>query len=56
MAIDVGQVAPDFTLLDQDSNPVTLSELKGKRHYFIFTLEQAHQAALYRLKVYVTLR
>ncbi|SEL05258.1 peroxiredoxin Q/BCP [Colwellia chukchiensis] len=31
MAIEVGQVAPDFTLLDQNSNPVTLSEFKGKK-------------------------
>lgn len=36
MAIDVGQVAPDFTLLDQDSNPVTLSELKGKKTLLYF--------------------
>ena len=36
MAIDVGQVAPDFTLLDQDSNPVTLSELKGKKALLYF--------------------
>lgn len=31
MAIEAGQIAPDFTLLDQDSNPVTLSELKEKK-------------------------
>jgi len=36
MAIDVGQVAPDFTLLDQDSNPVTLSKLKGKKALLYF--------------------
>ena len=36
MAIDVGQVAPDFTLLDQNSNPVTLSELKGKKALLYF--------------------
>lgn len=29
MALDVGQQAPDFTLPDQDDNPVTLSELRG---------------------------
>lgn len=29
MALDVGQQAPDFTLPDQDGNPVTLSELRG---------------------------
>jgi thioredoxin-dependent peroxiredoxin len=36
MAIEVGQIAPDFTLLDQDSNPVTLSELKGKKALVYF--------------------
>ena len=28
--ISVGEVAPDFTLVDQDSNRVTLSEARGK--------------------------
>lgn len=36
MTIEVGQVAPDFTLLDQDSNPITLSELKGKKALIYF--------------------
>jgi peroxiredoxin Q/BCP len=36
MTIEVGQVAPDFTLLDQDSNSVTLSELKGKKTLLYF--------------------
>ncbi|QBG34786.1 thioredoxin-dependent thiol peroxidase [Litorilituus sediminis] len=36
MTIEVGQVAPDFTLLDQNSNPVTLSELKGKKALVYF--------------------
>lgn len=36
MTIKVGQVAPDFTLLDQDSNSVTLSELKGKKTLLYF--------------------
>lgn len=36
MAIEVGQIAPDFTLLDQDSKPVTLSELKGKKALVYF--------------------
>lgn len=36
MAIEVGQVAPDFTLLDQNSNPVTLSDLKGKKALVYF--------------------
>ena len=30
MTLEVGDKAPDFTLNDQDGNPVTLSELTGK--------------------------
>jgi peroxiredoxin len=30
MAADVGSSAPDFTLMNQDREPVTLSHLKGK--------------------------
>ena len=30
MAADVGSIAPDFTLMNQDREPVTLSQLKGK--------------------------
>jgi len=30
MAADVGSNAPDFTLMNQDREPVTLSHLKGK--------------------------
>jgi len=29
MAADVGSAAPDFTLMNQDREPVTLSQLKG---------------------------
>lgn len=36
MTIEVGQIAPDFTLLDQDSNPVTLSGFKGKKVLLYF--------------------
>jgi peroxiredoxin Q/BCP len=28
--LEIGTAAPDFTLPDQDGNPVTLSELRGK--------------------------
>jgi thioredoxin-dependent peroxiredoxin len=28
--IEPGQAAPDFTLPDQDGNPVTLSRLRGR--------------------------
>ena len=36
MSIEVGQAAPDFTLNDQDNNPVTLSELRGKKVLLYF--------------------
>ena len=36
MAIEAGQIAPDFTLNDQDNNPVTLSELQGKKVLLYF--------------------
>jgi peroxiredoxin len=29
--IEVGEIAPDFTLRDQDANKFTLSDMKGKR-------------------------
>src|SRR5882672_38677 len=34
--IETGQPAPDFTLPDQDGNPVTLSDLRGKRVVLYF--------------------
>ena len=36
MAIEAGQTAPHFTLNDQDNNPVTLSELQGKKVLIYF--------------------
>jgi peroxiredoxin Q/BCP len=36
MTIEVGQTAPDFTLNDQDNNPVTLSGLQGKKVLIYF--------------------
>lgn len=36
MTIEVGQIAPNFTLNDQDNNPVTLSDLKGKKVLLYF--------------------
>ncbi|MCC7077214.1 MAG: peroxiredoxin [Acidimicrobiia bacterium] len=32
MAIATGEVAPDFTLVDQDKNAVTLSDFRGSRN------------------------
>jgi peroxiredoxin Q/BCP len=36
MIIEPAQTAPDFTLNDQDNNPVTLSDLKGKKVLLYF--------------------
>ncbi len=36
MVAQVGQPAPDFTLLDQTRTPVSLSELKGKKTLIVF--------------------
>ena len=36
MSVDVGSTAPDFTLMNQDRQPVTLSGLKGKVVLFDF--------------------
>ena len=36
MAPEVGDTAPDFTLPDQDGNPVSLSGLRGKRVVLYF--------------------
>jgi peroxiredoxin len=30
--VDIGDVAPDFTLPDSNRNPVTLSSFRGKKH------------------------
>ena len=34
--IEPGQAAPDFALLDQDGNEVTLEDLRGKRTVLVF--------------------
>ena len=34
--LPIGSLAPDFTLPDQDGNPVTLSRLRGKNVVLIF--------------------
>jgi peroxiredoxin Q/BCP len=36
MALQIGDPAPDFTLPDQDGNPVSLSDLKGQRVVIYF--------------------
>ena len=34
--VEVGETAPDFTLNDQDGNPVSLSDYHGKRNVVLF--------------------
>jgi peroxiredoxin Q/BCP len=34
--LEPGQLAPDFTLPDQDGTPVTLSDLRGRRVVLYF--------------------
>ena len=34
--VKVGEIAPDFTLNDQDGNPVSLSDYHGKRNVVLF--------------------
>ncbi len=36
MALEVGKKAPDFSLPDEDGNPVKLSAFKGKRVVVFF--------------------
>lgn len=36
MALSIGDMAPDFTINDQDGNPVTLSSFRGKKVIFYF--------------------
>lgn len=36
MSIAPGQPAPDFTLIDQDKNPVSLSDLEGRKSLIVF--------------------
>ncbi|SBS31863.1 Putative peroxiredoxin bcp [Marinomonas aquimarina] len=36
MSLSIGQTAPDFTSKDQDGNPVTLSDYRGKKVVLYF--------------------
>ncbi len=56
MAIEAGQTAPDFTLNDQNNNPVTLSELKGKKYYSISTHALQRLGVQSKLKDFVILK
>ena len=48
MTAKIGEAAPDFTLMDQDGNPVTLSDYKGK----IVVIEQFNDQCPYVQKFY----
>ncbi|MBD3631274.1 thioredoxin-dependent thiol peroxidase [Cyclobacterium sp.] len=36
MSLEVGQAAPDFNSIDQDGNPISLSDFKGKKVVLYF--------------------
>ena len=40
-----GTKAPDFTLPDKDNHPVSLSDFKGKKSFFIFIPRTIQRAA-----------
>lgn len=42
--IGVGDVAPDFTLRDQNGHPVTLSQFRGKKNVVLFFYPAAFSA------------
>jgi peroxiredoxin Q/BCP len=42
--LEVGQTAPDFTLLDQDGSPVSLHDLRGKKVIVYFYPEALTEA------------
>ena len=51
MPVDVGSKAPDFTLPNQDREPVTLSALRGKNVVLAFFpaafTERVHEGTLH---------
>jgi len=47
MAIEAGQTAPDFTLNNQDDNPVKLSELRGKKVLLYFVSLRHHSSTFF---------
>lgn len=47
--LEVGSIAPDFTLLDQNGDSVSLSNFVGKKIFYIFIVKIIRQAALNKL-------
>ena len=45
-----GDKAPDFTLDDQDGNPVSLSDFQGQKVLIWFILGPVHQAEQLKVK------
>ncbi|MBK8137021.1 MAG: peroxiredoxin [Chloroflexi bacterium] len=41
---EVGNFAPDFTASDQNGNPVTLSQFRGKKHVVLFFYPKSFSA------------
>jgi len=54
MAVEIGQPAPDFTAVDQDGTPVTLSQFKGEKPvvlvFYPFTFTGVCEGELCRLR------
>ena len=46
MSLEVGQTAPDFESIDQDGNPIRLSDFKGQKGGIVF-LPQDNTPGLY---------
>ena len=40
--LEIGKKAPDFTLLNQDNESISLSDFKGKKVILYFILEIIH--------------
>lgn len=40
--LEIGKKAPDFTLLNQDNESMSLSDFKGKKLFYTFILEIIH--------------
>jgi peroxiredoxin len=54
VSVEIGQQAPDFTLPDQDGNPVSLSDYRGQRAvalvFYPFTFSSVCEGELCRLR------
>ena len=51
MILKAGDIAPDFSVNDQDGNPVKLSDFKGKKVVLNSILRTTRQVALQNLVI-----